>query len=443
LIGGITINKIQIVALSCILLFITPSIQTQKTDNNSVIFVDDDNTLGPWDGSIEHPFFFIQDAINAAIPYDTIFIFNGIYYENIIIKTSISLIGEEKENTIIDGDNRGGVISVEDGNSILITNFTIQHGIDTTEKRGYGISSNTSNDVRIISNIITNNEDGIIIQKKSQYCLIIQNEIVGNELGFDLCTSTNNLIYENKFIDNTLGLILFNSSNNCILKNIFDNGEKHIKFYNSYDTIYNNYWGKSRRIFFIFGYKSLFGTNLIIPWIRCDFKPARSIDAIESNPLAIMDTTKGKMIFELYSSKTPVTVQNFISLSNIDFYENIVFHRVIDDFVIQGGGYYSNGTDVESPLGTIDLEIHPEVRHEDGAISMARTNDPNSATSQFFICDGKQTHLDDNYAAFGTLLVGFSVLRAIASVETETKYGFMKDWPVDNIEINWIDILNK
>ena len=78
--------------------------------------------------------------------------------------------------------------------------------------------------------------------------------------------------------------------------------------------------------------------------------------------------------------------------------------------------------------------------HVDGAISMARTSDPNSATSQFFICDGVQPHLDNNYAVFGFLINGFCVLRKISSVETTTKY-FMKDWPVEEVIIDSILIV--
>ena len=75
-------------------------------------------------------------------------------------------------------------------------------------------------------------------------------------------------------------------------------------------------------------------------------------------------------------------------------------------------------------------------------ISMARTNEPNSATSQFFICDGEQSGLDDNYAAFGKIILGYDTLQAIASVETMTKHGFNKDWPVDEIVISDVTIIH-
>ena len=157
------------------------------------------------------------------------------------------------------------------------------------------------------------------------------------------------------------------------------------------------------------------------------------------NPVALIDTSKGTIAVELYYDKVPNTVNNFINLANMDFYKGLVFHRVIDDFMIQGGGFEPDGTRKESPLGTIDLEIDPDVRHVDGAIAMARTSDPNSATSQFYICDGPQSYLDDDYAAFGVVIYGMDVVRSIASVDTTTKNG-MQDWPIEDVLINSITI---
>ncbi len=161
------------------------------------------------------------------------------------------------------------------------------------------------------------------------------------------------------------------------------------------------------------------------------------------NPYAIIETSLGTIRIELFKDLVPNTVDNFINLTKISFYNGLVFHRVIDDFVIQGGGHYPNGTRKESPYGPIDLEIHPNARHVNGAIGMARTSDPNSATSQFYICDGPQHFLDDEYAVFGKVTVGtMSVVRKIAAVETTTKYG-MEDWPVDDVIINSLIIKAK
>jgi len=169
---------------------------------------------------------------------------------------------------------------------------------------------------------------------------------------------------------------------------------------------------------------------------------------INTNSIAVMNTTLGTILIELYEDKMPITTGNFIRLANDGFYNGLVFHRVIDDFVIQGGGYYPNGTERISPYGSIDLEINPDVHHLDGTIGMARTSDPNSATSQFFIDDGAQRYLEpggsdpNGYAAFGRVVKGIDVVRAIAQVETMTKYGGMENWPVDDIIMENITIIN-
>ena len=163
----------------------------------------------------------------------------------------------------------------------------------------------------------------------------------------------------------------------------------------------------------------------------------------EKNPVAVIKTNMGTMKLELYEDKMPNTTKNFVRLANSGFYNGLVFHRVIKNFMIQGGGFYPNGTMKQSPYGPIKLETNPDVQHVDGAISMARTSDPNSATSQFFICDGAQHFLDGKYAAFGKVIDGMDVLRAIASVETTTKttpYGQMQDWPVNDVIIESITI---
>ena len=162
----------------------------------------------------------------------------------------------------------------------------------------------------------------------------------------------------------------------------------------------------------------------------------------ETNPIAVIDTSMGIIKVELFKDKTKNTCENFINLVNDGFYSGLVFHRVIDDFMIQGGGFRPDGSQKTSPYGTIDLEINPEVRHVDGAIAMARTNDPNSATSQFYICDGAQPDLDDNYAAFGVTIEGIDIVRAIASVDTTTNFG-MQDWPKEDVIINSITIENE
>jgi len=172
-------------------------------------------------------------------------------------------------------------------------------------------------------------------------------------------------------------------------------------------------------------------------------------DTPEGNSIAVINTSMGTIKVELYEDKVPNTCENFIKLANDGFYDGLVFHRIINDFMIQGGGFDTSGTQKQSPYGPIDLEISNEVHHVDGAIAMARTSDPNSATSQFFIDDGAQSQLEpggvdpNGYAAFGVVIEGIDVVRDIASVSSTTKYGSMNNWPVEDVTINSITIENQ
>lgn len=126
------------------------------------------------------------------------------------------------------------------------------------------------------------------------------------------------------------------------------------------------------------------------------------------NRIAILETDFGIIKFELYENWTPITSSNFIDLAESGHYEGVLFHRIVDDFVIQtgdGGG-----------SSTIPLEIHPNATHIDGAVGMARSEDPDSAEDQFYICDGAQHGLDGDYAVFGIVIEGIEVVRDIAQV---------------------------
>jgi peptidyl-prolyl cis-trans isomerase A (cyclophilin A) len=148
---------------------------------------------------------------------------------------------------------------------------------------------------------------------------------------------------------------------------------------------------------------------------------------------AVIQTTRGTIKIELYEERAPITTANFIDLVEDDFYDGLIFHRIIDDFMIQTGD--PTGTGSGGSNETINLEIHPELRHIDGAISMARSANPNSASSQFFICDGAQSHLDDSYAVFGKTVEGIHVVRAIAAEATGAN-----DRPINDVKIVRITI---
>ena len=159
-----------------------------------------------------------------------------------------------------------------------------------------------------------------------------------------------------------------------------------------------------------------------------------------TNPIAVIDTSKGEITLELYADKAPKSVANFIAYIEKDGYKNTTFHRVISDFMIQGGGYDQSGNLV-STLPAIENESKNGVRNERGTIAMARTNSPHSATRQFFINHKTNAFLDGSaikwgYAVFGIVTSGLEVVDAIAAVETGRA-----DKPDETIMINSISLL--
>jgi peptidyl-prolyl cis-trans isomerase A (cyclophilin A) len=137
---------------------------------------------------------------------------------------------------------------------------------------------------------------------------------------------------------------------------------------------------------------------------------------VSTNPVAIVETSMGTFKIELFADKAPHTVQNFIELVNRGFYKNMIFHRVVAGFVIQTGD--PTGTGRGGSERSIKLEIHPDLKHDRaGIVGMARSQDPDSATSQFYITLGPAPHLDGKYAIFGRVIEGLEVVMAIGQVE--------------------------
>ncbi|GEM_PF-911826 len=147
----------------------------------------------------------------------------------------------------------------------------------------------------------------------------------------------------------------------------------------------------------------------------------------------------GNITVKLEPLYAPTTVENFIKYARSGFYDGLIFHRVVDGFVIQGGGYYPD-LSYKSPIyPPIPLEINSSLTHVDGAIAMARTSDPDSATSQFYICDGPQHQLDGSYAVFGRVVDGMDVVREISAVPVHTVNG-MENVPVDPVVIESVTV---
>ncbi|MFX3625484.1 MAG: peptidylprolyl isomerase [Ectobacillus sp.] len=160
---------------------------------------------------------------------------------------------------------------------------------------------------------------------------------------------------------------------------------------------------------------------------------------IEKNPVAtIVMENNGQIKAELYPNVAPNTVANFISLAEKGFYNGLVFHRVIPGFMIQGGDPEKNG--MGGPGYHIKGEFKSngfknDLKHERGVLSMARSNDPNSAGSQFFIMVADAKHLDGEYAAFGKVIEGIDVVDRIVKVKRNKQ-----DKPIEEQKIKTITI---
>lgn len=158
-----------------------------------------------------------------------------------------------------------------------------------------------------------------------------------------------------------------------------------------------------------------------------------------------IETDHGDMLVEFLNDKAPNHVENFIKLVREGFYDGTRFHRIIAGFMIQGGdpntkdggsGPWGTG----GPGYTVDAEFN-DVHHERGVLSMARSADPNSAGSQFFVCHGEAGFLDGQYTAFGRLVDGFDVLDEIANAPCQPGAGGERSKPVEPVTVQKMSVV--
>ena len=148
-----------------------------------------------------------------------------------------------------------------------------------------------------------------------------------------------------------------------------------------------------------------------------------SLPVRAANPVVVVETSLGTIKIELFEDKSPITVKNFLSYVDDKFYDGTVFHRVIPDFMVQGGGF-EPGMKQKKAKDPIKNESGNGLSNTAGTLAMARTNDPNSATSQFFINVGDNSRLDKfggGYCVFGKVVDGMDVVHKIKGVKTGTK----------------------
>jgi len=161
---------------------------------------------------------------------------------------------------------------------------------------------------------------------------------------------------------------------------------------------------------------------------------------VNANEVAVIKTTEGEMVVEFWPDVAPKTVENFKTLAKKGFYDGTCFHRVIKGFMIQGGDPLTKDASKESSWGTGDpgYKIKAEFndRHHDrGVLSMARSQNPDSAGSQFFICHGAPRFLDKQYTAFGKLIKGDDVLEKIGTTPTHPQDRPDKRMGIESIKI--------
>jgi len=152
----------------------------------------------------------------------------------------------------------------------------------------------------------------------------------------------------------------------------------------------------------------------------------------QNDPIVVMETTKGTIKVQIYKTDAPITSENFLDLVNKNFYNGLSFHRYEPGFVIQGGcpkgtgtgGYVDPATNKER---RIQLEVKPNLKHDvAGVIAMARANDPNSASSQFYFTLGNASFLDMNYAVFGKVTEGLDVVQQLRAGDKMTKVSVLQ-----------------
>ena len=160
--------------------------------------------------------------------------------------------------------------------------------------------------------------------------------------------------------------------------------------------------------------------------------------------IIIIETSEGNITLHLDGRRAPITVSNFVNLIRIDYFDNSIFHRVIDNFMIQGGGFDVDMNDLES-LNTIPNESGNGLSNLRGTIAMARTSDPHSANAQFFINTKDNRSLNPKsgrwgYAVFGTVNDGMDIVDRISKKETGPKGRFASDVPIETVLIKNVAI---
>ena len=188
----------------------------------------------------------------------------------------------------------------------------------------------------------------------------------------------------------------------------------------------------------------LFGGSIFLSAVDILLRKEQTVEV----EIVVMETSLGTIEIELNRGRAPITVENFVSYVEDDYFNGLCFHRVMKGFMIQGGGLDSTG-EYRETKAPIEIESNNGLKNVRGAISMARSSDPNSATSQFFINTADNANLDypnpdgHGYTVFGKVISGLEVVDEIERASTWTKmsqHGPMQDWPSEEICIDKVSM---
>lgn len=188
-------------------------------------------------------------------------------------------------------------------------------------------------------------------------------------------------------------------------------------------------------------------TVLLVTSVATAEEPPPSVAAESPNPVVVIRTSMGEITAELEATKAPVSTKNFLEYVEAGYYEGTVFHRVIGNFMIQGGGMTADLKPKPGQRGPIENEAHNGLRNVRGTVAMARLRAPDTATSQFFINVKDNAFLDHTaktpqgygYAVFGKVIDGMDVVDAIKEVPT-TNVGMYQDVPEEPVTIEKVTL---
>ena len=239
-------RKVALKTTVCILLIIASQLNSKAPVTKATpqtIYVNDDNIAGPWDGTQQHPYQNITNGLSHALDGDTVYAYNGTYSERLIIDKSISLIGENRCNTTIDGNKTGNVIVVT-ANNVNITHFTIRNSLSVFGYSGIQLQHSTRHNISY--NIITNNYEGVWLDNSNSNTLT-DNDISNSSEGIYMVDSNNNTLVNDKISNNEFGIVLRNSPDNTVFHSSFMNNTwravSSVSSTNSWDNgIEGNYW---------------------------------------------------------------------------------------------------------------------------------------------------------------------------------------------------------